>query len=152
MNTIPQREVAVRRCLCNLNKRGWICVPEAVRMLKRVRSHWQMLSVDAGDSTVLSLFSKERPWYFGEGCSSSLLSALFQSVVEFLFDVDVEVCPDHPLVFRDGAGNVFEVTDKWLDYWFVIIGESDGESECTVPDLCESLLTLEEMPLSEDWI
>ncbi len=134
------RELRVQKCLHELNPRGWICVPEALRMLHCARNRLESVGVNAA---VYSLLPKHRPWYFGQRCDRQLISAVFKSAVEFVFSVDLEVSPKHWLVFRDTElGTVYEVTDKWYDHWFVIIREDsrddDESSEGTVYDVSDA--------------
>ena len=119
----------------------------------RIGSSVDQMTFSANHAAYCSLFAKQRPWYFGELCDKGLLSAVFRSAVEFVFDVDLVVNPyDHWLVFHDLAGGVvYEVTDKWFDYWFVIVRIKEGInnnnnddfwSEDTVRDISDDDMTL----------
>jgi len=159
-----QRESSVQKCLHDLNQHGLICVPEALRLLHCARNRIigsvdQMTTtttISANHAAYCSLFAKQGSWYFGEQCDKGLLSAVFRSAVEFVFDVDLFVNPqDHWLVFHDLAGGVvYEVTDKWFDFWFVIVKiregvveEEDGyQSEDTVRVISdEDIMSYEEV-------
>jgi hypothetical protein len=148
------RELRVRKSLHDLNPRGWICVPEAMRMLRQTKH--RLASVDMDESEgILALFPKRRPWYFGQECDKGLLSAVFRSAVEYMFDVDLTVSGDHLLVFFDPAsGTRYEVTDKWYDYWFILVKEEAGSvcSDDTVFDVSDTFLHVNGVLLTSDEI
>ena len=139
------RDNRVRRCLCSLNLRGWICVSEAMRLLEQMRLEQAETGVSHG--TMFPLFPKQRPWYFGRACDKKLLSEVFRVALEYVFEIDLVVSTEHGLKFFDPvSGTAFEVTDKWYDYWFLIVGQDETGSvfseDETVVDASDSWLDM----------
>ena len=162
LNRIYQRETKVCRCLSGLNPRGWVCVEVAMSTLRQtrcrlLRSRSSNYDDDAdADAVAVNLFPKQRPWYFGVKCDKFLLSAVFQAAVEYIFDIDLTVSQKHLLVFHDAvSGRVYEVTDRWFDYWFLMVRNSDDESmcsDCTIRDTSDSMAEFDELSLLGDLV
>ena len=155
MDLHNQRAIKVRKCLDDLNSRGWVHVQAAMDMLQHTRCRLRRIEIES-DPVVFTLFPKQRPWYFGVKCDKLLLSAVFLAAVEYIFDVDLEVSQDHLLVFHDSlSGYDYEVTDKWFDVWFLIISDSDDKSlgsDHTVCELSDSVAEFGELSLMGDLI
>ena len=161
---IHQREIKVCKCLSDLNPRGWVCVEVAMRTLRQTRCRLWLSYAEGGgggivETIAVNLFPKQRPWYFGVKCDKFLLSAVFQAAMEYIFDIDLTISPEHLLVFHDAfSGRVYEVTDRWFDYWFLIVRESDDDSssstrsDCTIRDTSDSMAEFDELSLLGDLI
>jgi hypothetical protein len=119
MDAFP-REMKVRRCICDLNPRGWMNVSETIRILRRARASVEFSKSES--IAAFTLFPKRRLWYFGMRCSKLVLTNLIQSVMEFLFDTDLVQNPEY-LEFSDAIGTLYWVSDLW----FVIM---DSDNMC----------------------
>lgn len=169
-NSDDPRKIRVCKCLGDLNPRGWINVQTAMNILRWTRCRLCNNNNNNNNNEIIitdsmvelfNLFPKQRPWYFGVKCDRLLLSAVFQAAVEYIFDVDLKVSPEHWLIFHDPvSGCVYEVTDKWFDFWFLIVrrrGDSSDDnmstcSDCTICETSDSMAEFDELSLLGDLI
>ena len=114
------REMKLRKCVIDLNPRGWMCVSETMRILRRLRESVRHSNLDTCIAA-FTLFPKRRLWYFGMRCTQSVLLRLIQAVLEFLFDTDM--IKGVGLAFSDAAGTIYLVDELW----FVIM---DSDNMC----------------------
>ncbi len=115
------REMKLRKCVIDLNPRGWMCVSETMRILRRLRESVARQSNLDTCIAAFTLFPKRRLWYFGMRCTQLVLMQLIQAVLEFLFDTDM--IKGVGLAFSDAAGTIYLVDELW----FVIM---DSDNMC----------------------